>query len=158
MDLKDIIYIPVSWSTRFLNRSLRSEKIQSSKPPFLYQLVTLHLLIFYILVFSFHSQKSEIHWPQKCVTWLCTFLFVLPTSHYSNSIWKSVQLWGGWSTSCSENGPNAAWSRPGQSSRSVPCLSDWFRDGYVTRRGVVRVNLQISTDNIGTKTFASCHP
>lgn len=57
---KDIIFIPVSWSTRFLSRSPRSNRRQVSKPRFLYQLVKLHLCIFYTR--GLHSPHMfEIH-------------------------------------------------------------------------------------------------
>lgn len=76
---KDIIFIPVSWSTRFLSRSPRRNRRQGSKPCFLYQLVKLHLCIFYTL--GLHSsQMFEIHWPWKCFAWLCTFPSLLLTS------------------------------------------------------------------------------
>lgn len=152
-------FVSLSWSTSFLNGSLKSSKRQSAKTPIP---ITCEALLTYILYIGFSFQPLKKVWNPPTTNMCCLTPHLSfspsPLPNCSNSSWIERTYREAESTLGRGKGPSTTWPSPGQSSHSILSGNDWFRDGHMTSEGVVRVNLRICADNRGPVIFPLCSP
>lgn len=125
---KDIVFVPISWSYKFLTRSPRSDRRQGSKhpipisageAPFGYILYTgapfppkvWNPLAMKICCLTLHLSFSPFHFP----------IAQIPYGNQRSYREADSNLSSG-------NGPSATWPQPHQSSHFIPC--QWLVQGH----------------------------